>query len=172
MTETWSAALGLLLLRVMVGVVMLAHGINHVFLGGKIAGVTRWFASMGMRPAAFHAWLASLVEIVGGAMLIVGFLTPLAAAATLGVMTVAFIINHRKNGFFIFRPGEGYEYVLTLGVVSLAIAMLGAGEWSVDHALGIADDLDGGVGLAIGLIAGLGGGLLTVATCWRPERVK
>ena len=168
MTETWSAALGLLLLRVMVGVVMLAHGINHVFLGGKIAGVTRWFASMGMRPAAFHAWLASLVEIVGGAMLVVGLLTPLAAAATLGVMTVAFIINHRKNGFFIFRPGEGWEYVGSLIMSGLALGAMGPGKASLDNALGF-EWVSGLGAFAITAVVGLGGAALLLLVFWRPE---
>ena len=61
-------------------------------------------------------------------MLIVGFLTPLAAAGVVGVMTVALITNHLKNGFFIFRPGEGYEYVLNLAVAALALGALGPGR--------------------------------------------
>ena len=68
-------------------------------------------------------------------MLVVGLLTPLACAGVIGVMLVALITNHLKNGFFIFRPGEGYEYVLTLTVVAFCLAMLGAGEWSLDDAL-------------------------------------
>ena len=60
-------------------------------------------------------------------------------------MLVALITNHRGNGFFIFRPGEGWEYVMTLTLAGFAIAMLGAGEWSLDHALEIFDPpgLDG-----------------------------
>jgi putative oxidoreductase len=85
-------------------------------------------------------------------------------------MGVAFAINHFKNGFFIFRPGEGYEYVMTLALVSLAIAVLGAGGWSLDRAFGIDDELDGGVGLAIALIGGVGGTVLTLAACWRPPK--
>src|SRR3954468_16710042 len=108
---------GLLILRVMVGIVMLAHGYNHIFRGGKIAGTGRWFESLGMKPGPLHAWLASLVELGSGAMLILGLLNPLAASGVIGVMVVAWIINHRGNGFFIFRPGEGWEYVMTLTLV-------------------------------------------------------
>jgi putative oxidoreductase len=170
MSEAWAVDLGLLVLRLTLGGVLLAHGVNHINGGGKIPGTARWFGSMGMRPPIVHAWLASVVEVVAGALLLVGLLTPFAAAGGIGIMTVAFIINHRKNGFFIFRPGEGYEYVLTLALLGLAIAILGAGGWSLDHAIGIDDDLDAGVGLAIALIAGVGGGLLTVGLGWRPAK--
>ena len=111
---------------------MIAHGYNHMFRGGKIKGTAGWFESLGMKPGKLHAWLASLTELAAGAGLVVGLLTPLAAGASSGVMLVALITNHRKNGFFIFRPGEGYEYVLNLAVACIAIACMGAGEWSID----------------------------------------
>jgi putative oxidoreductase len=156
---------GLLILRVMVGIVMLAHGYNHIFRGGRIPGTGRWFESLGMKPGVLHAWLASLTELAAGTMLVLGLLTPLAAAGVVGVMLVALITNHLKNGFFIFRPGEGYEYVLTLCMVGLAIGALGAGEFSIDDAI----DLDwvGWTGLAIAGIAGGGGALLLLALFWR-----
>jgi putative oxidoreductase len=166
----WGADLGLLVLRVTLGVVMLAHGVNHVFRGGKIAGTARWFGSMGMRPPILHAWLASLVEMGAGALLIAGLLTPLAAAGAIGIMTVAFVINHRKNGFFIFNKGEGYEYVMTLALLGFGVALLGAGRWSLDEAIGLTGDLNGGIGLALAGIGGVGGGLALLAACWRPAK--
>src|ERR1044071_1970134 len=90
--------LALLVLRVTLGVVFLAHGINHVFRGGKIPGTARWFESLGMKPGVLHAWLASLTEIGSGAMLLVGFLTPLAGARVAGVMLVGSITHHLTNG--------------------------------------------------------------------------
>jgi putative oxidoreductase len=156
---------GLLILRVMVGIVMLAHGYNHIFRGGKIAGTGRWFESLGMKPGVLHAWLASLTELGAGTMLVLGLLTPLAAAGVVGVMLVALITNHLKNGFFIFRPGEGYEYVLTLCMVGLAIGALGAGNFSIDHAIDL--DWTGWTGLAIAGIAGGAGALLLLAVFWR-----
>lgn len=171
MPEAWAADLGLFVLRATVGIVMLAHGINHVYPRGTIKGTAGWFGSMGMRPAIVHAWLASLVEIAAGVTLIAGALTSFGAAGLVGVMAVAFIINHRKNGFFIFRPGEGYEYVMTLALVGVAVALLGPGRWSIDHGLGIADELDGGVGLALALVGGVGGALALVAASWRPSSV-
>jgi len=82
-------------------------------------------------------------------------LTPLAAAGVVGTMGVALAANHFKNGFFIFRKGEGYEYVLTLLVAALALAALGGGEWSLDRTLNIDDNLQGWAGLAIAAGAGL-----------------
>ena len=156
------------LLRATVGGTLLAHGWNHVWGGGRLAGTARWFESIGIRPGRVHALLASVTELVGGAMLVLGLLTPLAAATAVGTMAVALVANHRRNGFFIFRPGEGYEYVLMIIVVAAAIGCLGGGRLSVDNAIGLADDLDGALGLA--LAAGLGGGgaALLLATCWRP----
>jgi putative oxidoreductase len=163
--------LSLLILRVALGVVFLAHGINHVFRGGKIAGTGRWFESLGMKPGVLHAWLASLTEIGAGAMLLVGFLTPLAGAGIVGTMLVAWITNHLKNGFFIFRPGEGYEYVMTLTLAGLAIAGLGAGEWSLDNALGIFE-YPSMEGFLIGLLAGGGGAVALLAVFWRRPAPK
>ncbi|HYH48023.1 MAG TPA: DoxX family protein [Acidimicrobiia bacterium] len=159
--------LSVLVLRVVLGVVFLAHGINHVFRGGKIAGTGRWFESLGMRPGVLHAWLASLTEIGSGALLLVGFLTPLAGAGVVGTMLVAWITNHLRNGFFIFRPGEGYEYVMTLTLLGLAVAGLGAGEWSLDNAAGIFERPSMG-GFMIGLLAGGGGAAALLAIFWRP----
>lgn len=158
----------LFLLRAVVGVVMLAHGINHIVGGGKIAGTAGWFASLGMRPGKFHAWLASLTEIVCGVLLVFGLLTSLAAAGSLGVMVVAWLINHRGNGFFTFKPGEGWEYVMVLSVISLAIGGLGAGGWSIDDAAEL-DLFVGGSGLAITAIAGLGGAAALLGVFWRPN---
>jgi putative oxidoreductase len=164
-----SINLALLVFRVAVGAVMLAHGLNHIYGGGKIAGTARWFESLGMRPGIVHAWLASLTEVAGGTALVLGLLTPLGGAAVIGVMLVAWITNHRGNGFFIFRPGEGWEYVMTLTFCGLALAVLGPGEWSLDEAIGWRDDLIGTTGLLIALLAGGGGAGLLLATAWRPK---
>lgn len=163
-----SVNVALLVLRVAVGGVMLAHGWNHVFGGGRIPGTARWFESLGMRPGVVHAWLASVTELAAGALLVAGFLTPLAGAGVVGVMLVAWITNHRGNGFFIFRPGEGWEYVMTLAALGFALATVGPGEWSLDHALDLTDDLVGLPGLLVAVLAGGGGAALLLATCWRP----
>lgn len=159
----------LLVLRFALGAVFLAHGINHIVGGGRIAGTGRWFESLGMRPGIVHAWLASITEVVAGVLLVLGLLTPLAGAAVVGVMVVAWITNHRGNGFFIFRPGEGWEYVMVLTVAGLAIAMLGAGRWSLDEALDL-QDLAGWTGFWVAVVGGGGGALALLAVAWRPAR--
>jgi putative oxidoreductase len=163
--------LALLVFRFVIGFVFLAHGVNHIWRGGKIAGTARWFASLGMKPGILHAWLASLMELVAAALLVLGLLTPFAGAAVIGVMLVAWITNHRGNGFFIFRPGEGWEYVMTLTFCGLLLSVIGAGEWSLDNAVGLFDDpVPGAAGLWIALIFGAGGALALLAAFWRPEK--
>ena len=169
MDDVDAVNLVLLVFRLTLAAVMLGHGINHIIGGGKIAGTARWFASLGMRPGIVHAWLASLTEVAAGVLLVLGLLTPLAAAGIVGIMVVAWLINHRGNGFFIFRPGEGWEYVMTLTACGLTLATLGAGEWSLDYALDIFDP-PGTDGLLIGAVAGGGGALALLAAAWRPER--
>jgi putative oxidoreductase len=164
-----AADLSLLVFRVAVGVVFLAHGYNHIFGGGKIAGTARWFASLGMQPGIVHAWSASLAELGAGVLLLLGLATPLACAAVIGVMLVAWITNHRKNGFFIFRPGEGYEYVMTLTFAGFGLAGVGAGGWSLDHAFGWFDP-PGWLGVLIAVIGGVGGAAGLLIVFWRPVR--
>ncbi|KAA0232599.1 MAG: hypothetical protein JJLCMIEE_03327 [Acidimicrobiales bacterium] len=152
MTEEMDFALTLL--RVAIGLTMVAHGYNHFFKGGRIAGTGRWFESLGMRPGRFHAVLASTLEIVTGLLMMAGLLTPFAAAGFVGLLFVAYWTVHRKNGFMVIR--EGWEYVFVLSVAAVTVAMLGPGGWSADDQLDLIDVLDGWVGLAISA----GGGLL------------
>lgn len=120
-----------LILRVTVGAIMVMHGINHAWGGGKIPGTAGWFQSLGLKHGVFQAWVSVIVEIGAGVMLILGFLTPLAAAAVVSIMLVAGLLHHRQNGFFIFR--EGYEYVLALGVAALVLGTFPAGMYSLDQ---------------------------------------
>ena len=164
-----------LLLRVALAITMLAHGYNHAFGGGKLPGTARWFESIGIRPGRVHALLATLTELGVVPLLLLGLATPLAAAGVLGVMLVALIANHLKNGYFIFRPGEGYEYVLFITLTALALGALGGGSWSVDHELlkhNVAGCrwLLGGRGLLVTVVLGGGGAALLLATCWRRPR--
>jgi putative oxidoreductase len=164
--------LALLVLRLTLAVVFTAHGVNHIFGGGKIAGTGRWFESLGMKPGWFHAWTASLTEIGSGVLLALGLLTPVAAAGVVGVMLVALITNHLRNGFFIFRPGEGYEYVLTLTLVAVAVGILGPGKWSIDAHVHALRHLWGLRGLLITVIAGGGGAALLLLTFWRKPKTE
>jgi putative oxidoreductase len=158
-----------LFLRAALGITMVAHGWNHAFRGGKLPGTARWFESIGIRPGKVHALLATVTELGSGVLLLLGLLTPLAAASVVGTMLVALIANHLRNGFFIFRPGEGYEYVLFLVLSGFAMGGLGAGKISLDHAFGLHLDgwLSGGKGLAVTAVGAIGA-LLLLATCWRP----
>jgi putative oxidoreductase len=165
MTDQVSFAL--LVLRVATGLMIMAHGYNHIFRGGKIQGTGGWFASMGMKPGILHAWLASGTELSCGVLLLLGFLTPLAAGGVLGVMLVAWMTAHRTNGFFIFKPGQGWEYVAYISFVCVAIGTAGAGRWSVDHHAKIFHGWDG---LVTTLIVGVGGAAALLGVFWRPEK--
>ena len=161
---------GSLVLRVCVGFVMFAHGWNHAFRGGKLEGTGRWFESIGIKPGWLNARLATYTELLVGPMLMLGLLTPLAAAGVVGTMSVALIANHLKNGFFIFRPGEGYEYVVTLIAAAVCIGAIGGGRISIDNALGIADDFEGAGAAALTFFGGAAGSALTLLLFWRPSR--
>ncbi|MFG3615706.1 DoxX family protein [Nocardia sp. NPDC047654] len=149
----------LLLLRLVVGVTMIAHGVNHWIGGGRIAGTARWFSGLGLRNGVLQAWLSVVTEIGAGALLVLGLLTPFAAAAIISVMLVAGLLAHRANGFFVFK--EGYEYVLVLAVVALALGLLGPGWLSLDHAAGVEVTGWAGGGIALGVAVPATAGLLT-----------
>lgn len=157
-----------LLLRVIVGMTMVAHGYNHLWGGGGIAGATRWFGSLGLRPPKLHAVLSGAGEIAAGAALVIGLLTPLAAAFVVGTMVVAGVVHHRPNGFFVLK--EGYEYVLMIAVVCTVIGLLGPGSVSVDALLGLDTALDGAVGALIAAGGGVLGAAALLGATWRPVR--
>jgi putative oxidoreductase len=106
-------------------------------------------------PQSRLQWFFSTTtELAVGILLILGLLTAPAAAGLIAVMFVAFWTVHRHNGFFIFRPGEGCEYVATLALAGLALAVAGPGEISIDGTVEIsgariANYLDGWAGVVI-----------------------
>ena len=157
-----------LLLRVTVGLTMVAHGYNHLWGGGGLAGTARWFGSLGMRPPKLHAMLSGVGEIAAGTALTIGLLTPLAAAFVVGTMVVAGVAAHRANGFFVFK--DGYEYVLMITVVCAVIGLLGPGTASVDALFGLDTALDGAVGLLLAAGLGAAGAAALLAATWRPVR--
>ncbi|MEX5633557.1 DoxX family protein [Parafrankia sp. FMc2] len=165
MTSPDTAAL---VLRIVVGLTIVAHGYNHIFGPGGVQGTAGWFSSMGLKPGIVHAWMSGLTELAAGFGLAFGFLTPFSAGAIIGTMVVAGITAHRKNGFFIFKPGQGYEYVLMIAVVAAGIAILGPGKASLDHAIGI--DLDGWAGGLIAVGLGVVGSAGLLGGAWRPEK--
>ncbi len=160
----------LLLLRVTLGAMIAAHGLNKIFGGGKIAGTAGWFDSIGMRPGVPNAWAAAITEIGSGALLILGLVTPLACAGLVALMVVAIITVHWKNGFFVFNAGQGIEYCLVVALAAIALGGLGAGNWSLDHALKVWT-FKPWVGLAVAAGIGIGGALLQLAIFYRPSKV-
>jgi putative oxidoreductase len=164
----------ILLLRVVLGLTMAAHGYNKFFGGGRIPGTAGWFDSIGMKPGLFHARVAATTEMSAGIGLALGLLTPIPAAGFVALMLVAAWTVHRKNGFFIVK--EGWEYNLILAVAAVAIAGIGPGKLSVDYALfhgtALWDYLQGWRGLLIALVLGLVGGVGQLAIFFRPPAPK
>ncbi|MFC4055225.1 DoxX family protein [Actinomadura syzygii] len=154
---------GLLLVRVVVGLTLAAHGYNKFFGGGRIPGTARWFESIGMRPGRLHALAAASTELGAGVLFAAGLLTPLAAAGFVGLMLVAAWTVHRANGFF--SAGNGWEYNLVLAVAAAGVATTGPGDWSLDAAAGL--DI-GGWGLLVAAGGGLAAGAGLLAACYRP----
>ena len=152
-----SANAALLIVRVAVGIVFLAHGIKHLRSREK---TMRWTAGIGFSSPSIQWFFMSFAEIGVGLSLTLGLLTSAGAAGLVSLMTVAFWTVHRHAGFWITaRPDEGWEYAFVLTAVAWALALIGPGEWSLDNAIGIADNLDGGVGAliaAVGVAAAIG----------------
>ena len=124
--------LTLLLTRVAVGLVFLAHGWQKLFANG-IDGTAAFFDQVGVPAARAAAWSAAVVELTGGAALVLGLAVPVAGLLLLVDMIGAFVFVHAGAGLFVEQGG--YELVLALGAAALLLAVLGAGRYSVDHQL-------------------------------------
>lgn len=163
-----TANLALLILRVAIGAVLLAHGIRHYIRREK---TMEWVAGMGFARPAVQWFFMSFAEIGVGLSLALGLLTSVGAGGLVALMAVAFWTVHRRAGFWITaRPDEGWEYVFVLAVGAVAPALLGPGEWSIDHLIRIADNLDGAVGGGI-VAAGVGAAIAQLMLFFRPQRV-
>lgn len=130
--------LGLLVLRVVVGALFAGHGLQKLvgwFGGHGLTGTGAAFESLGLRPGRAMAVLAGLAELIGGALLAVGLVTPLAAALLIAVMSTAVATVHWPNG--VWAAAGGFEYNLVMVAVAFAVASIGAGKWSLDHVLGL-----------------------------------
>ena len=128
------AGISALLLRVPVGLILAAHGSQKLFgwFGGYgLEGTGQWMASIGLEPGFLMALLAGSAEFFGGLAVAAGLLTRPAALLTAFTMLIAIFSVHIDNG--LFMANNGYEYALTLFVVSIALAVQGAGSFSVDH---------------------------------------
>ncbi|AGC64076.1 MULTISPECIES: DoxX family protein [Mycobacterium] len=157
---------GLLILRLVLGLTMAAHGFNKFFGGGRIPGTARWFESIGMKPGKFHATVAAITEVSAGLGLAAGLLTPIPAAGFVSLMFVAAWTVHRANGFFIVK--EGWEYNLVLALSAVAVATIGAGKLSLDWVIFGNNWLNGWPGLVASLGLGLAGAFGQLLIFYRP----
>ncbi len=161
-----AADVALLILRLVLGLTLAAHGLNKFFGGGRIPGTATWFESIGMKPGRFHAVSAATTEVTAGLGLAAGLLTPIPAAGFVALMLVAVWTVHRPHGFFVFS--QGWEYNLVLAVSAVVVAMLGAGRLSLDWLLFGGNWLDGWCGLLISAGLGLLGAVGQLVIFYRP----
>jgi putative oxidoreductase len=158
-----SIAFGLLVLRLVVGLTVAAHGAQKLFgvWGGPgINGWTQVVQRLRMRPARPLAWIAALSEFGGGLLLALGLLSPLGSLAIIGAMLVAIATVHLSKGFWVTKGG--FEFNLTLIGASAALAVTGPGAYSLDNALRI--HLPEPVTLLVGTILLIAGVTVTLAS--------
>lgn len=153
------------LLRLVLGGVVALHGANKIGGPGGLEGTARWFSGIGFRRPVLQARTAAGTEVLAGIALVVGVANPVACAAVVGLMVVAIVTVHGRNGFFIFRPGGGWEYCFLLAATAFVLAILGPGSVSVDDLLGLAPApwLSGAVA-----VGGAGVAVLQLGIFYRP----
>jgi putative oxidoreductase len=125
--------LGLLILRLAVGAILIAHGLQK-FMVTTMAGVEGMFEGLGIPVAGIVAPVFATAEIVAGALLVLGLVTRIAAALGAAMAIGALVTVHLSAGFF--AQDGGYEFVLLLAAAGLALALTGAGRFSLDAAIG------------------------------------
>ncbi|WP_246940662.1 DoxX family protein [Bacillus pinisoli] len=126
--------IGVLIIRVIVGLYFAAHGAQKTFgwFGGNgLNGTGAFFEHVGIKPGKMMAFIAGIGEIVGGLLFLLGFLTPLAALLMIVPMIVAIIKVHGKNGWFADKGG--IEYNLVIIAVALGLTLSGVGSLSIDE---------------------------------------
>lgn len=135
-----NADLGLLVLRVVVGLVVAMHGFMKLGLvgkGGSVAGVAGWFGSMGLRPGMFWALVVVAAEAGGGVLMALGLGGPIGPGLVFADLLVVTIVAHWAQGFWVAGGKAGWEFPLPLAAAGLAVALVGNGAWSLDAALGL-----------------------------------
>jgi putative oxidoreductase len=149
---------GIVLLRVVLGSIMAAHGAQKLFGwfgGGGPRGTAAGFGHLGFRAPLLLALAAGAAEVGGGVLMAAGLITPLAAVAIVVVMLTAIASVHWRHGFF--TTAGGYEFNLLVVAAALALAATGPARFSLDNLFGWADNLSGlwwAVGaLVVGAIA-------------------
>ena len=152
-------SIGLLLIRVVAGLVMAAHGAQKLFgwFGGYGLNKTgEFFVQLGFQQGRAFATLASAAEIVSGLLVAVGFLGPIGPALMIAVMIVAMITVHRKNG--LFAADNGIEVPLLYASIAFALALIGFGRYSLDALVGLADrwsPMTNWIALGVGILGAI-----------------
>jgi putative oxidoreductase len=169
---TMNIDVGLLILRIVVGLLFVGHGTQKLFgwFGGKgLGGYTAVMEKLDIRPARFWAWVSALGEFLGGPGLVFGLLTPLAATALIGTMLVAVFRVHWAKG--LWNGNGGFEFPLTLATVAFVVGLAGPGPYSLDQALRLSlpEPMTYVVALAAMLIVILLT-LIAVPAMWQHER--
>jgi putative oxidoreductase len=160
-------SIGLLVVRVVIGLIMAAHGASKLlgwFGGHGLRGTGEFFAQAGFQPGVAFAAAASLSEIISGLLVTVGFLGPIGPALMVSVMLVAILTVHLGQG--LFAP-KGIELPLLYGAAAFGLALTGFGEFSVDALLGFAGRWSAGFTWIV-LVLGIAGGFLNLALRRRP----
>lgn len=133
--------LGLFLIRAMAGLLMAAHGAQKLFGWWGGSSMDRWAADLdkqGIRPGRLWAYVSVGAQFFGGLMLAAGFLTPLATVSLIGPMVVV-VVQKWSKGFFNVKGG--FEFMLSILVIGVALAFTGPGAISVDVTIGFNLDL-------------------------------
>jgi len=153
-------SIGLLLVRIVIGLIMAAHGAQKLlgwFGGYGLRGTGQFFEQIGFQPGPAFAAAASISEIVSGLLVALGFLGPIGPALMISVMIVAAMTVHWEHG--LFAANNGIELPLLYGITAFGLALTGLGQYSLDNRLGIAGRLpvtDTWIALAIGIVGGFG----------------
>lgn len=127
-------SLGIAVMRVIVGIVFLVHGLQKLFVSG-FGGVAEYFGQLGIPLAMLAAVVVTLVETLCGAALILGLFTRWVAIPLAIDMLVATLVVHVPNGFFAI-PDGGYELTLLLLAANVSLMLAGAGAFALDGLLG------------------------------------
>jgi len=157
-TDAVTLGTGLLLARLILGVLMAAHGtakLSHWFGGYGVAGTAGFFEQLGFRPARLFVITASLSEVVGGILMALGLLGPVGPALVLSVMIVAAVSVHWGKG--LFAGTNGIEVPALYAAGAVALALTGPGPFSLDPVLGIDHVWTSAVKVAVLAIGAVGG---------------